>query len=83
MYHRKYRKQSKKWDVTPVLTPKKYEYIPQLLEVIFAERKNSSANMNQKGTYPPDHPARIQPTIAHIEPNSTSFIVSNKKTRFS
>ena len=32
IYHRKYRKQTKKWDVTPVLEEKKYECIPQLME---------------------------------------------------
>ena len=30
MYQRKYRKQSKKWDVTLLLAPKKYNYIPDL-----------------------------------------------------
>ena len=27
VYHRKYRKQTKKWDTTPTLTSKKYEYV--------------------------------------------------------
>ena len=83
VYHRKYRKQSKKWDVTPVLTPKKYEYIPQLLKVIFAERENSPSNMKLKEALPVEHPGRIQHTIAHVAPSSTSQLISNKKTRFS
>ena len=62
-----HRKQSKKWDVTPVLIPKEYKYIPQL-EVIFAERGNSSSHMKQKDTLPADHPGRIQRTIAHVAP---------------
>ena len=33
-YHRKYRKQSKKWDVTPVKTKKEYKYIPELIAAI-------------------------------------------------
>ena len=32
LYHRKYRKQSKKWDVTPTLIRKKYEYIHRLYQ---------------------------------------------------
>ena len=33
VYHRKYRKQTKKWDVTPVLE-EKYEYIPEIMECV-------------------------------------------------
>ena len=29
MFHRKYCKQSKKWDVTPTMNQKAYQYIPR------------------------------------------------------
>ena len=40
VYHRKYRKQSKKWDVTPTLTTKKFLYILNLLHEIELERES-------------------------------------------
>ena len=40
MYNRKFRKQSKKWDATPVLECKKYPHIPDLMKEIELEYKN-------------------------------------------
>jgi len=44
-YHRKYRKQSKKRDVTPVKTKKEYKYIPELLAAIFQAHKESDNSL--------------------------------------
>ena len=33
-YYRKYRKQTKKWDVIPIMGNKKYEYLPELMESV-------------------------------------------------
>lgn len=83
MYQRKYRKQSKKWDVTPLLTPKKYDYIPELFTSIKRERHISSNNLKHKQTIASSHPSNIQQTIAHHPPVSTSELVASKRSRFS
>lgn len=83
LYHRKYRKQSKKWDVTPLKTTKTYKYIPELIQAVFEERKASISSMKRPATLPEEHPTNIQHTIAHTQPNNTADIVKNKKSRFS
>ena len=82
VYHRKYRKQTKKWDTTPTLTSKKYEYIPELLKVIFDERATTSVPLKRKLPLSPQHPARLQETIAHKPPEDTASLVANKRSRF-
>ena len=80
VYHRKYRKQSKKWDVTPTLTMKKFLYIPKLLHEI-RERESHGDRIKNHVMLPSDHPARIQCIIGHTEPLATSEIAI-KKSRF-
>ena len=82
-YHRKYRKQSKKWDVTPVKVKKDYKYIPELISAIFEARKESHGTLRAKKYVQDDHPVNIQATIAHCLSQPTTDIVSNKKSRFS
>lgn len=81
IYQRKYRKQSKKWDTTPLLE-KKYKYIPELILAISKQRERSSANLKQKTTRPSSHPSRIQKTIAHRPPVDTCELVASKRSRF-
>ena len=38
-YHRKYQKASKQWDATPVMSKKKYLYIPPIIDEIIEEYK--------------------------------------------
>lgn len=47
LYHRKYRKQSKKWDATPTLIWKKYEYIPQIMSEIYKARAASDSSQKK------------------------------------
>ena len=82
MHHRKYRKQSKKWDVTPLLMPKQYQYIPELLSVISKERENSSFALKHKDPVLTAHPSTIQKTIAHKPPEDTDELVAKKRTCF-
>ena len=82
IYHRKYRKQTKKWDVSPTKSNKAYKYIPELMKVILEERKGSVQNLKHRVALPQEHPANIQPTIAHTIPDKTAELVTNKRTRF-
>ena len=83
IYHRKYRRQSKKWDVTPVKENKHYKYIPQLIAAIFTQRMTSADTLKQTIHLPNHHPANIQSTIAHTRPGDTADIVKTKRSRFS
>ena len=38
LYHRKYRKQSKMWDATPLKDRKGYKYIPEVMVTIFDQQ---------------------------------------------
>lgn len=71
-YHHKYRKQSKKWDVTPVKAKKEYTYIPNLISAIFEARKDSHGILRAKKRVQDDHPVNIQATIAHCLPHCIS-----------
>ena len=82
-YHRKYRRQSKKWDVTPVKCKKDYSYIPQLMATIFEACDESVRPLKSKQSLRQDHPENIQNTIAHIPPELTATIVVTKRSRFS
>ena len=83
MYARKFRKQTKKWDATPVKERKRYSYIPDLLKEIENMRTSSPhLTVKRKRPIPSDHPARLQPTIGNTIPNNTLCIVRNKKSRF-
>ena len=82
IYHRKYRKSSKKCDVTATLESKKYEYIPPLLKAIHAERSTSSYTTKSKPQAPDSHPTKLQSTIAHTIPDTTIVLVKNKLSRY-
>lgn len=82
VYHRKYRKQTKKWDVTPVLEEKKYEYIPEIMECVRVMRIQSTVSLRHKGVLSVNQPARRQSTIAHTAPTPTDELVSSKRSRF-
>ena len=81
-YHRRYRKQTRNWDVVKVLDRKEYKYIPELMTEIMTYWQQSGFNMRCRTTVPPDHPTQIQPTIAHNPPPDTHTIANNKKSRF-
>ena len=80
--HRKYRKQTKKWDVTPTKSNKEYKYIPELVTAILEEQKVSVHNLKHQVTLPREHSTSIQATIAHTTPHKTAELVKNKRTRF-
>ena len=69
IYHRKYRKQSKKWDASPVKCEKAYKYVPELIQYIFEERNISDHGLKGKRIRPLEHPTNIQRTIAHTIPD--------------
>ena len=81
IYHRKYRKPTKKWDASPVKCNKAYKYVPDLMQMIFQERKTSDHGLKHKRTRPLEHPVNIQGTIAHTLPEKTSEIIKNKRSR--
>ena len=83
IYARKYRKASRKWDVTPTLEQKKYNYIPRLIKEIKSQRQNSDHVLKQKLPTPGSHPNNIQHTIGEILPSGSRELASNKRSRFS
>ena len=82
MFHRKYRKQSKKWDATPTMNQKAYQYIPTIIRAIVEKRTCESITLKHSIIVPEDHPTRIQDTIAHVPPTATHDIIRNKRSRF-
>ena len=82
IYNRKFRKQTKKWDATPVLECKKYPHIPELMTNIELEYKNhdTALRIQVQSTY--DNPSSIQKTIGNSQPDTTSEIVRKKFSRF-
>lgn len=82
IYHRKYRKQSKKWDITPVKLAKEYKYIPELMKSIFQEQAVISARLKNPRVIYDNDPTHIQSTIAHTAPDITEDIVKHKCSRF-
>ena len=82
IYHRKYRRQTKKWDVSPVLKSKQYNYIPELMNSVRLLRSQTSVTLRHKRVLAEDHPAQQQPTIAHVNPNPTDELVWQKRSRF-
>lgn len=75
MYQRKYRKVSKKWDVTPVKEKKEYSYVPDIMQRILDFREDSTIVMRKKVVMPAEHPSQVQATIGHIPPAATNDIV--------
>ena len=80
IYSRQYRKQTKKWDVTPCKEAKKYDYLSQIMQEILNSRKESTVGLKHKESLPHDDLQRIQQTIAHQPPVNTKDIVMNKKS---
>ena len=76
MYQRKYRKQTKRWDVTPSLVSKDYNYIPRPMEAISREHASSDVNLKHKQPEPLHHSCNIQKTIRHRPPEKTSELVA-------
>lgn len=59
IYHHKYRKQTKKWDVTPTKHMKKYKYATELMDAVMTEQKSSCAPLKR--------PRRVDRGINHLE----------------
>ena len=59
-----YSKRTQRWRAAPVLKPKEYKYIPNLLLHIFEKRASIPGPVNQKLTLPADVPRNISPSIA-------------------
>ena len=82
-YHRKYRKQSKNCDVTPVKMRIEYKYMPALIAAIFQADKESDNSLKSKKHLWENHPAHIQHNIAHCPPDHNADTVTKKCSRFS
>lgn len=82
IYNRKFRKQTKKWDATPVLECKKYPHIPDLMKEIELEYKNHDTALRVQVQSSYDNPSSIQRTIGNSQPETTSEIVHKKRSRF-
>lgn len=82
IYARKFRKQTKKWDATPLMKSKEYKYIPLLLKEIEGQRSTAFSGTKRKRLLPSNHPTRIRSTIGNTAPEPTDSIVQAKKSRF-
>lgn len=82
VYQRKYRKQTKKWDVTPVRTKKEYRYIDELKKEITKQQEHSIQTTRSKPALPDNHPSNIQATIGHVPPCNTKELAAKKLSRF-
>ena len=71
---RKFRKQSKKWDVTPVKKRKEYLYVNKIIQEIQKQRHDSCESLKKKRLLSPSNPYHIQHTIGDSDPPSTSTI---------
>ena len=81
--HRTYRKRTKRWDTIPVLEPKSYDHIEELISQVFHYRSTSVDLVRARAApKPPTHPEMIHPTTAQEAPPPTSEISENKKSRF-
>jgi len=80
-YYRRYRKQTKHWDVVKVLEAKEYKYIPELMKAIQHNWEQSVFTMKSKQLVDAQHPVNIQQTIAHIQPPNTCITVNEKKIK--
>ena len=78
VYQRKYRKQTKKWDVTPVRTKKEYKYMDKLKLEIMDQRVHSIQTTRSKRVLPVNYPNYIQTTIGHLPPSNTKELAAKK-----
>jgi len=49
IYHRKYCKQSKKWDIIPTSEQKNFNYIPDIIQEVEREREQNNGKIKKKG----------------------------------
>ena len=82
LFHRKYRKQSKKWDTSPTMNRKTHDYIPTIMRAIMERRISASITLKHSVVIPEDRPTQIHNTIAHVPPTATHYIMRNKCSRF-
>ena len=75
IYNRNFRKQTKKWNATPVLECKKYPHIPDLMAKIELEYKNHDAALRIQVQLSYDNPSSVQKTTGNFQPYTTSEIV--------
>ena len=70
----------KRWDIIPVLEPKSYDHIEELINQVFHYRSTSVDVVRARvAPKPPTHPEMIHQTTA---PPPTSEISEKKKSRF-
>ena len=82
IYSCKFRKQTKKWDATPVLECKKYPHISRFQTAVELEYQQRDKALRSKVQSPYDHPVMIKKTIGNSQPVSTCEIVQRKCSRF-
>ena len=76
----KFRKQSKKWAVTPVKKRKEYSYVNKIRD---SKTETQLLRIPQEEmVLSPSNPYHIQHTIRDSDPPSTSMIIENKGSRF-
>ena len=82
-----YSKRTRQGRPAPVLKPKEYKYVPNLLLKIFQKRASVPGHVDQRlgmsDTYSDDDPRKISSTIAAIPRPSMEQLLQEHQSRYS
>ena len=72
-------KKTRQWTAVPILKPKTYEYIPELMELICAKSRNVQGPIDQPLGLAPTDPRNIAPSrFATPRPDMQELLKSHK-----
>ena len=81
-YRALYSKRTRQWRPAPVLKPKEYRYIPNLLLKIFQKRASVPGPVDQRLGMSDDDPRKISSTIAVVARPSMEQLLKEHQSRF-
>ena len=82
-YRALYSKQTRQWRPAPVLKPKEYKYIPNLILKIFQKRASVPGPVDQRLGMSDDDPRKISSTIAVVPRPSMEQLLKEHQSRYS
>ena len=78
-YRAQYNKKTRQWTAVPILKPKTYEYIPELMELICAKSRNVQGPIDQPLGFAPTDQRNIAPSrFATPRPDMRELLKSHK-----
>ena len=81
-YARKWIRRSKRWTAVPVLVPKTYAYVPQLLASMLQFYATGTASIRRRSSLREDDPRKLAHTIAALPPMPTAMLVDEHVSRY-